>query len=160
MKTLTPLLIFMIITVGLLQAQTMEEQVVAYVDEFLLENKSIVAESELFDTRWETRDEMGKKSLFFKKNGRFKILNQGFQATSAKQTGKWYIYEAFVVLHIEKEKSPVYVLKNGNDILLVDSSQIDVLKQLLIDISYKNGELKPYSREEIFTFLNGFTLNE
>ncbi|WP_420581024.1 hypothetical protein [Reichenbachiella sp.] len=152
--------IFFLMLLGaeLLQAQTMEEKVVAYLEIFLTENKSFISEEELPGTIWSTSDIMGKSRILFLQNFKFKRENTGFQANSSKVRGNWYINNEFVVLEKKKEKTPLYVLKNNEEIILVDDDQIDVLKQLLTDASYKDGALKPYSYSEIFTFLNGFTL--
>ncbi len=141
-----------------LHAQTMEEKVTAYLETFLSENKSHISESELFETQWLTSDIMGRSQINFLQNFKFKRENAGFQANSSKVKGRWYVNNEFIVLEKKKEKTPLYVLQNGKAVILVDDDQIDVLRQLLTEASYKDGTLKPYSYSEIFTFLNGFTL--
>lgn len=141
-----------------LQAQSLEEQVSAYLDEFLAKHKATISAKELSNTQWATSDLMGASKISFVSSNRFKKQAKGFQASIDKTGGSWYIFNEYVVLEVKKEKTPLYVLKHGNDLVLVDDDQIDVLKQMLIDASYKDGELKSYSYSEIFTFLNGFTL--
>lgn len=150
------LLIF--IAAEILQAQTIEDKVTAYLETFLFENKAFIAEEELYGTVWSASDIMGQSQIIFSENFKFKRENNGFQASSNKLKGSWYINNEFVVLQRKKEKTPLFVLKNGEMTMLVEGDQIDVLKQLLTDASYKDGALKPYSYSEIFTFLNGFTV--
>lgn len=141
-------------------AQTMEERVANYLEAFLKENQTTIPEAELSNTRWASTDAMGGKSISFNSNGRFVLKSNGFQALESKRKGKWYIHNTYVVLNEKKEKTPLYILKNENQKGLVDEAQIDVLKQLLTEASYKDGALKPYSYEEIFTFLNGMTIQD
>lgn len=141
-----------------IQGQTMEEKVTTYLETFLSDNKSFISESDLSGTQWSTSDMMGYSQISFFENFRFKKENTGFQANSSKTKGSWYVNNEFVVLERKKDKTPLYVLKNDETVILVDDDQIDVLKYLLTDVSYKDGALKPYSYAEIFTFLNGFTL--
>lgn len=143
-----------------LSAQTMEEKVTAYLEYFLNDNKSTMSASELSDTYWKSDDLMGGRSLFFDNKDRFKIKNDGFQANRLGFKGKWYLNKEFIVLEVKREKIPLYILKNDVEYVLVDDSQINILKQLLTEASYKDGALKPYSHEEIFTFLNGFKIQE
>ncbi|SMD31992.1 hypothetical protein SAMN04488029_0330 [Reichenbachiella faecimaris] len=141
-----------------LHAQTMEEQVTIYLETFLDQNKSTIFDKMLNDSEWTTSDLMGESKINFDANKKFKRENGGFQATTNKVRGHWYIHNEYVVLEVKKVKTPMYILKNGDQIVLIDDDQIDILKQLLTEASYKDGALKPYSYDEIFTFLNGFTL--
>lgn len=141
-----------------MQAQTMEQKVADYLETFLSENKSFISETELFDTQWSTSDLMGRSQIVFSENFKFMRKNTGFQASSSKDKGSWYVNNEYVVLERKKVKTPLFVLKNGQETILVNEDQIDVLKQLLTEASYKDGALKRYSATEIFTFLNGFTL--
>lgn len=150
--------LILVVSGFMVYAQTMEEKVTVYLEAFLSENKSSVSLSELSETEWATSDAMGKSKINFTANSKFKRENDGFQAGNNKVKGRWYINNEFVVLEVKKQKSPLYVLKNGKEIVLIDDDQIDVLKQLLTEASYKDGALKPYSYAEIFTFLNGFTI--
>ncbi|MEO9803063.1 MAG: hypothetical protein ABJF04_07440 [Reichenbachiella sp.] len=140
------------------EAQSLEEEVTIYLESFLEDNKSFVTSNDLVETHWMTKDLMGSKTLNFDSKGRFKSKSYGFQASSTSLKGKWYINNEFIVLKVKKEKKPIYVLKNDEQLILVDDDQIDVLKQLLTEASYKDGELKPYTYSEIYTFLNGFTI--
>jgi len=158
MRRIVFFLVFWISTSALM-GQTMEERVIDYVESFLEKNKSLISADELMNTKWKTGDAMGNSWLTFS-DKRFKIKSNGFQANSDKTNGSWYINNEFVVLKVKKEKSPLYILKNENQAVLVTDDQIDVLKQLLTEASYKDGDLKPYSYSEIFTFLNGFTIQK
>ncbi|MEP2023108.1 MAG: hypothetical protein ABJH98_09170 [Reichenbachiella sp.] len=136
----------------------MEDQVTVYLETFLAEHKSTLTENELMGTEWATIDLMGKSKISFDSNKKFKKEIDGFQAKTNKTKGRWYVNNEYVVLEVKKAKTPLYILKNENQIVLVDDDQIDVLKQLLTEASYKDGALKPYSYDEIFTFLNAFTV--
>lgn len=160
MKHLVAVFLLLIGTNFSAQAQSLEEQVTIYLESFLADNKGFLKSNDLTETSWVTKDLMGTKTLSFDSNSKFKLKSQGFQASSGNLKGKWYINNEFVVLKIKKEKTPIYVLKNDDQLVLVDDDQIDVLKQLLTEASYKDGELKPYSYSEIFTFLNGFIIQE
>lgn len=141
-----------------LHAQTMEEKVTNYLETFLSQNKAFITDSELMDTEWSTSDAMGKSWIAFSTNYKYNRENAGFQASAKKSKGSWYVNNEFIVCEKKKKKTVLYVLKSGDRIVLVDDDQIVVLKQLLTDASYRDGALKPYSYDEIFTFLNGFTL--
>ncbi|UXX78732.1 hypothetical protein N7E81_15335 [Reichenbachiella carrageenanivorans] len=154
MKSLTVTLLMCLFSCAAF-AQTMEDRVTNYLEVFLEENKGAMTKAKLSNTRWATTDAMGGKSISFNSNGRFVLKTNGFQALENKRKGKWYINNEYVVLEEKKEKTPLYVLKNENQMMLVGDEQVDILKQLLVEASYKDGALKPYSYEEIFTFLNG-----
>ena len=139
-------------------SQTMEDKVTVYLEIFLAEHKSTLTENELMGTEWATTDLMGKSKISFESNKKFKKEVDGFQAKTSKTKGRWYVNNEYVVLEVKKAKTPLYILKNENQIVLVDDDQIDVLKQLLTEASYKDDALKPYSYDEIFTFLNAFTV--
>ena len=139
-------------------SQTMEDKVTVYLEIFLAEHKSTLTEKELMGTEWATTDLMGKSKISFESNKKFKKEVDGFQAKTSKTKGRWYVNNEYVVLEVKKAKTPLYILKNENQIVLVDDDQIDVLKQLLTEASYKDDALKPYSYDEIFTFLNAFTV--
>lgn len=157
MRSLAIFILFLLIGASI-QAQTMEEKVAMYLETFLTESKTTISPSQLEETDWTTSDLMGQSKMSFDSKRKFKRENAGFQANSSKAKGSWYIHNEYLVLEIKKEKIPMYMLKNESEIMLVDEDQIDVLRELLTEASYKDGALKPYSYDEIFTFLNGFTL--
>lgn len=150
-------LVMIVFSIGA-SGQTMEDKVTSYLEAFLSDSKTSIAASELANSEWHTSDLMGKSKIYFGDNYKFRREDDGFQAGNSKIKGRWYINNEFVVLEVKKQKVPLFVLKNEQEIVLVDDDQMDVLKQLLTEASYKDGTLKPYSYIEIFTFLNGFTI--